>query len=324
MKHFVLKSQVRRYVISHRTRSSLVETHEFFLNMVMQHGEGEVQTVQHDRFTELIINNPTKRNAISGRMMLQFAQIVDDLVPVSSSGISNDRVGVILRGSGRDAFSAGADLNLVKDIVNTPQKGGLMSMFMTDALNRLYQSPLISVCVLNGPALGGGAELTTSCDFRIMPADSKVYVQFVHAKIGASPGWGGAHRLTQLVGRREALRMIGTSPRVCSTEAQHVKYADQIIEPYVSSYCSKKDITARDANTDLILENPGSADEYFREAGVRFLQPYLEMQYPGSVRAIKQAITAADLLDTDSARAVEMDMFKQRWGGTDNQSALRK
>ncbi len=187
MKHFVLKPQVRRYVISHRARSSLVATHEFFLNMVMQHGEGEVQTVQHDRFAELIINNPTKRNAISGRMMLQFAQIIDDLVPVSSSGISDDRVGVILRGSGRDAFSAGADLNLVKDIVNTPQKGGLMSMFMTDALNRLYQSPLISVCVLNGPALGGGAELTTSCDFRIMPADNKVYVQFVHAKIGASP-----------------------------------------------------------------------------------------------------------------------------------------
>lgn len=287
-----------------RSRSSLVDTHEMFLNLVKDHGEGSIDLTNHGAYAELVINNPSKRNAISGKMMFEFANIIDSLAPVSCSEVKNGYVGVLLRGTGKDAFSAGADLTLVKEIVNTPVKGGLMSMFMTDALNRLYQSNLISVCVLNGPALGGGSEISTSCDFRVMPTDDKVFVQFVHAKIGASPGWGGAYRLTKMVGRREAIRMIGTSPRVAALEAQAINFADALVQPY----------------TDHTV----SPDDHFRAAGVQFLQPYLDMQFPGSVRAVKQAIAAADELDTEAARCVELNMFKQRWGGSDNKTALTK
>lgn len=281
-----------------------MDTHEMFLNLVKDHGEGSMDLISHGAYAELVINNPSKRNAISGKMMFELANIIDALAPVSCSEINNAFVGLLLRGAGKEAFSAGADLSLVREVVNTPVKGGLMSMFMTDALNRLHQSNLISVCVLNGPALGGGSEISTSCDFRVMPSDDKVFVQFVHAKIGASPGWGGAYRLTKLVGRRDAIRMIGTSPRVAASEAQAIKFADAIINPY----------------TDINV----SPDDYFRAAGVQFLQPYVDMQYPGSVRAIKQAIAAADEMDTNTARDVELNMFKQRWGGSDNKTALTR
>lgn len=42
-----------------------------------------------------------------------------------------------------------------------------MSQFMTDALTRLRASGLISVCLINGSCIGGGAELATVCDYRL-------------------------------------------------------------------------------------------------------------------------------------------------------------
>jgi enoyl-CoA hydratase/carnithine racemase len=50
--------------------------------------------------------------------------------------------------------------------VNTSEKGLSMSLFMTDAFARLRTSGLISLCLINGPAVGGGSELTTVCDYR--------------------------------------------------------------------------------------------------------------------------------------------------------------
>jgi enoyl-CoA hydratase/carnithine racemase len=110
--------------------------------------------------------------------MYQLADIVDGL----SSNQNNDLTCLVIRGVGDDAFCSGASFDLVKNVVNNPLKGKMMAEFMTDCLNRIRQSGLISICYINGPALGGGAELTTVADFRII--NSKARIQFVHAKLG--------------------------------------------------------------------------------------------------------------------------------------------
>lgn len=46
--------------------------------------------------------------------------------------------------------------------------------------SRLRQLPLVSVAVIAGPAVGGGAELTTACDTRVV--SSTAHIQFVQAK----------------------------------------------------------------------------------------------------------------------------------------------
>lgn len=60
------------------------------------------------------------------------------------------------------------------------------------------RAPVISVACL-GNALGGGAELSTACDFRVMARGSKV--QFVQARMGVSCGWGGTSRLVRVRAR---------------------------------------------------------------------------------------------------------------------------
>ena len=99
------------------------------------------------------------------------------------NGVASECTGMVLCGD-QNAFCAGADLLLAKELLNTPEKGVAMSEFMSDALNRLRNYiPLVSVSVLSGPALGGGAEMATATDYRVMGSSS--YVHFVHAKIGA-------------------------------------------------------------------------------------------------------------------------------------------
>ena len=291
----------------HSQPKSLVETHEEFLTLVNDHGQGNVHFQKHSGHVEIILDNPSKRNAVSGKMMVQFAKIIDEILPIhpwDRSAEESSMVGVVITGAGTEAFCAGADLGLVKEVVNTPIRGGLMSAFMTDALNRLRESNLISICCLNGPALGGGAEIVTACDFRVMSNDA--YVQFVHAKIGASPGWGGARRLTNIIGRTNALLLCAASVKVNAQESQFIRLIDGIYNPYTEE------------NTE-IAKTPV---EYNCLQGVMYLQPFLQQKFPGSVRAIKLAIAGTEYLDTKSSMELEAEIFRQRWAGNDNKSAL--
>ena len=56
-----------------------------------------------------------------------------------------------------------------------------MSTLMSDCAKRLRNLPMLTVCLLEGPALGGGAELTTLTDLRLATKDS--WVAFVQCKV---------------------------------------------------------------------------------------------------------------------------------------------
>ena len=43
-----------------------------------------------------------------------------------------------------------------------------MYLFMTDALDRIRKAPFISATVVGGAAIGGGLELTTATDYRVV------------------------------------------------------------------------------------------------------------------------------------------------------------
>ena len=53
---------------------------------------------------------------------------------------------------------------------------------------------------IDGPAYGGGFDITLTCDFRIASDRATLCSTFV--RIGLLPGDGGAHFLPQLVGVR--------------------------------------------------------------------------------------------------------------------------
>ena len=176
-----------------RVLSSYIYKHQEFLDLITgydNNSEGNITLDIIDKVAFINISNPRKKNSISGKMMIQFADIVDELC---FQGALTSIPCLVMKGKGdSDTFSAGASLDLARDRINSPQRGVLMANFMTDSLNSLRQSAFVSLCFINGGALGGGAELTTFSDFRIMTSSPKSRIQFVHALLGASPGWGGA------------------------------------------------------------------------------------------------------------------------------------
>jgi ethylmalonyl-CoA/methylmalonyl-CoA decarboxylase len=99
----------------------------------------------------ITIANATRKNALTGHMMVQLAEIIDELETWRSGK------GIILHGA-EGTFGSGADISVAKAIL-TPEEGAQMCFFMHRTLTRLRRLPLVSLAVVQGKAVGGGAEV---------------------------------------------------------------------------------------------------------------------------------------------------------------------
>ena len=152
--------------------------------------------------------------------MVQLADIVGDL-----EGWTSGR-GLILRAEG-DFFCSGGDLTTISSI-GTHDGGYLMCTLMQDTTTRLSLLPLVSVSLVQGRALGGGAELMTSSDFRIFTQRGQA--AFVQGVMGLSPGWGGGSRLVRVLGYQKALDLLVSGRKVDAPGALQIGLADDVLE----------------------------------------------------------------------------------------------
>ena len=195
--------------------------------------------------------------------------------------------GLILHSVG-ETFCSGGDLNTVRQISN-PEGGYKMATLMQDTLTRLHQLPLISVALIQGKALGGGAELVTACDYRLVT--SKAEIGFVQGKMGVVTGWGGGTRLVQLVGHQKALDLLLTSRQISAADAVEMGMANGIIE-------------SLEETKDWLRCRLNHAPEI--------------------VHALKEIVVTARRTPFDSSLKNEREIFANLWGGETNQKALRQ
>jgi len=245
------------------------------------HG-GSVDLVKKDNgIAHLVLNHPERRNALSGSMMVDLAEAVDNLESW------HEGVGVVFRGATNESrvFCSGGDLNTV-DKIGTPEFGLDMSILMSATTEKLRKLPLVSVCLIDGLAVGGGAELTTATDYRVGTKESAV--RFVHARMGVAPGWGGAGRLARLVGKQRALELLLTCRKIDIESGCRLGFFDNEIG---SVHCVEE---AED-----------------------FLFKRFEGVDPSVVRALKIMV-----LNDDPEK--EANIFAPLWGGPANKAALEK
>ena len=197
--------------------------------------------------------------------------------------------GLLLHSAG-DIFCSGGDLDTVRALCR-PGDGGRMSAFMQAALARLAALPLVSVAVVAGRAIGGGAELALATDFRVWTPAGRL--QFVQARMGLLTGWGGGARLAGLVGPRAALDLLLSCRPVGAEEAGGLGLADAPVAP-----------------------PDGDPLDYAR----RWLETRVAHD-PTVVRAVKRMIvnTRGDLIDLWRK---ERELFDPLWGGEANRRAL--
>ena len=129
-------------------------------------------------------------------------------------------VAVLLIRSSERAFSAGADLELMRSRFDTALGRAKMIAFVREmqrAYARLEESRLVSIAEIGGAAMGGGLELALACDLRIASASAKLGLP--EARLGLLPGAGGTQRLTLLCGEPVAKRLILGAEVVDGSEA---------------------------------------------------------------------------------------------------------
>ncbi|KAL4657436.1 Ethylmalonyl-CoA decarboxylase-like [Arapaima gigas] len=234
----------------------------------------------------LTINNPDRMNAFSGTMMLELQDHVTQL-----EAWTNGK-GLIVTGAA-GTFCSGSDLNAVRALSNS-EDGIKMCMFMQDTLTRLLRLPLISVALVEGRALGGGAEVTTACDFRLMALASEI--QFVHKQIGLVPGWGGAARLVRIVGSENALKLLSSAQKVNASYAEQIGLSDGVLSPLETL-----DTTLAQAE--------------------KWLSDFTGGPSP-VIQAVKKVVVSGRELPLQDALRMERDIFGSVWGGPANLEAL--
>ena len=125
---------------------------------------------------------------------------------------------LILTGAGEKSFVAGADIGEMSSL--TKAEGEAFGTKGNDVFSKLETFPIPVIAAVNGFALGGGCEISMSCDIRIC-SENAVFGQ-PEVGLGITPGFGGTQRLARLVGAGMAKQMIYTARNIKADEALRI------------------------------------------------------------------------------------------------------
>ncbi len=167
----------------------------------------------------LTINRPEKLNALNAALLEELSQAIEIVEQKE-----NIRC-LIITGSGERAFVAGAD---IRELSTLDQNSGIeLSLKGQKIFNRIESCSKPVIALINGYALGGGAELAMACHIRI--ATEKAAIGLPEVSLGLIPGYGGTQRLPQIVGKSKAMEMILTGQPVKAVEAEKIGLINHII-----------------------------------------------------------------------------------------------
>lgn len=145
------------------------------------------------------------------------------------SSLSNDSEvrAVMITGAGEKAFIAGADIAAMNQM--TPAEALEFARLGHSAMNAIDQCRKPVIAAVNGFCLGGGLELSLSCDF--IYASEKARLGLPEVGLGLFPGWGGTQRLPRLVGKGKAKEVILTGRLFSAQEAFAFGIVNKVCKP---------------------------------------------------------------------------------------------
>ena len=138
---------------------------------------------------------------------------------------------VVIR-SDQKCFCAGADLALIRSLFASATGAADMVAYVKTlhvVFDRLERLDAVTIAAIDGPALGGGLELSLACDLRIVSARARIGLP--EARVGMIPGAGGTQRLPRLAGPGVAARLILGGEVIDGAEAARLGIAQWVVAP---------------------------------------------------------------------------------------------
>jgi enoyl-CoA hydratase len=165
----------------------------------------------------ITINRPKALNALNSQVLEELDQTLDavDLETVRA---------LILTGAGEKSFVAGADIGEMSTL--TKAEGEAFGKKGNDVFRKLEVFPIPVIAAINGFALGGGCEISMSCDIRIC-SENAIFGQ-PEVGLGITPGFGGTQRLARIVGVGKAKEMIYGARNIKADEAYRIGLVNNV------------------------------------------------------------------------------------------------
>lgn len=251
------------------------------------------------------LNRPEKLNALNSESHEAIKQACSD-----AESDDNVRV-VVIRGASPPiapegkrqkpaAFAAGADISefVGKD------SDDVRPFFENNAWERVWNLTKPTIAMVDGFALGGGAELALSCDLRVVSDRAKLGTPEIN--LGLIPGGGGTQRLCQILGYGKAMEMVLTGEMVGAEEALSLGLVNKVATP--------EDL---EAVTMALAENIARKSPYTVKVAKRAVRAALDLPLSEGILAERSEFVA--LFDTDD-KEIGVTAFLERseakWKGS--------
>jgi enoyl-CoA hydratase len=236
---------------------------------------------QKDYIGIITIDREKALNALNSDVLTELESVVD--------GISADDTRcVIITGAGQKSFVAGADIAQMCN--ETRAQAQAFSENGNNVFRKIEKLPMPVIAAVNGFALGGGCELSLSCDIRLA-SENALFGQ-PEAGLGITAGFGGTQRLARTIGVGKAKELLYTCSKVKADEALRLGLVNAVYP------------------IDQLM------DECMKLAGK------IARNAPIAVRATKKAINLGLQTDIDSAIQIEAELHASCFESQDQKNAM--
>lgn len=157
----------------------------------------------------LTLNRPDKRNALSVALMESALKALDAIEAEAANRI------LLLEGAGA-SFCAGLDLTEAAE----PGKRHRSSELVSTLLQRIATSRLVTIAIVRGSALAGGAGLMSACDFAL--AEPAARIGYPEPRRGMVAALVMIFLRRQLA-ERDARKLLLTGEPIDGTEAERIR-----------------------------------------------------------------------------------------------------
>lgn len=192
----------------------------------------------------ITINRPKALNALNSTVLDELDKTLD---AVDQEAIRC----LILTGAGEKSFVAGADIGEMSTL--TKAEGEAFGKKGNDVFRKLETFPIPVIAAVNGFALGGGCEISMSCDIRIC-SENAVFGQ-PEVGLGITPGFGGTQRLARIVGTGKAKEMIYGARNIKAEEAYRIGLVNNVYPTEELMPAAKKLASTIARNAPIAVRN---------------------------------------------------------------------
>lgn len=168
-----------------------------------------------------MINRPKRKNAIS-------TEVADGLELFLNEVERDAEIFYAVITGSEGTFCSGGDLAEYQSLLTAEEAHPMLNR-MANLLYRLAILPVPVIALINGTAVGGGCEIATACDYRLMSREAKA--GFIQGTLAITTGWGGATLLYEKEGRHDRLFKLLSEAKLHKADEMHaLGWATEVYE----------------------------------------------------------------------------------------------